>query len=183
MHLSSYFIVAFTITFICVCVFIIIFTFIFTFIFLGVFVFAFILYSYSYSYLHYHICIHVHIRIHSHTSVHMFVHDYIHICIQFTFTLICKFTLTFYAMPSSTSSTFSTFSSALVSKKEADGVWTCRRTLLKDERLSPKIERDVTNTNFASFRQLTLASGPESWSFYQRPDRKPLFPLIVLSEI
>jgi hypothetical protein len=126
LHLSSYFIVAFTFTFICVCVFIIIFTFIFTFIFLGVFVFAFILYSYSYSYLHYHICIHVYIRIYSHTSVHVFVHDYIHICIQFTFTLICKFTLTFYSMPSSTSSTFSTFSSALVSQKEADGVSTCR---------------------------------------------------------
>ena len=88
--------------------------------------FAFILYSYSYSYLHYHICIHVYIRIYSHTSVHVFVHDYIHICIQFTFTLICKFTLTFYSMPSSTSSTFSTFLSALVSQKEADGVSTCR---------------------------------------------------------
>ena len=82
--------------------------------------------SYLYSYLHYHIYIHVYIHMYSHTSVHVFVHDCIHICIQFTFTLICKFTLTFYSMPSSTSSTLSTFSSALVSQKETDGVWTCR---------------------------------------------------------
>ena len=103
-----------------------IFTFIFVFIFLYVFVLAFILYPCLYSYLHYHIYIHVYIHIYSHTSVYVFVHDYIHICIQFTSTLICKFTLTFYSMPSSTSSTFSTFSSALVSQKEADGVSTCR---------------------------------------------------------
>ena len=107
--------------------------------------FAFILYSYLYSYLHYHIYIHVYIHIYSHTVVHVFVHDYIRICIQFTAALICIFTLTFYSMSSSTSSTFSTFLSALVSKKEADGVWTCREY---NHRPRPRGLYDIKNLPF-----------------------------------